>query len=242
MEQIDTKKPVEDRLEAMLEKLKADPLKVTPETVASLWEPAREAWEAYCRSMDNYDRDLKERQAVLDRQGQELDEQIRGLEKKIKAMEEKSRDVASRGDLDAAAKADEEAEGLRSQKATARRKRRIATSTELRGDADLFETIKKAKAEYDSSFTLCQGAVREAIGIVKEWVEHFEKLEKDVRWATNRGPGDGGYTAKRWDAIDRAFNKEYYDKLAEQDAKRREKEKAEQAHREAVRSGRYLAI
>ena len=42
MEQNSTKKAVEQRLEAMLENMKATPMRVTPETVSAFWDPARE--------------------------------------------------------------------------------------------------------------------------------------------------------------------------------------------------------
>ena len=227
MEQNSTKQSVEQCLEDMLEKLKADPLKVTAEGVSAFWGPAKEAFSAYIDSMDRFDADLKARQAVLDQQGQTLDVQIQDLEMKIKNIEATSRDAASRGNLDAAATADEEAEDLRRQMSTARRKRRIANGTELRGDERLYTAIKEAKAGYDASFALCQGAVREAIEIVREWRENFEALEKTTKFEALRGPGDAGATEKRWLKIDKNFRREHYQQLEEQAAIQRAQEKAE---------------
>lgn len=231
MEQNDTKKTVEQRLEDMLEKLKVDPLKVTPDAVLALWTPAQEALAAYDAALGNYEQDLRNRQAELDRQGQVLDGQIRDLEKKITALESQRREAASRGDLDGAATADEEAEDLRRQVTVARRKKRIADSTELRGDADLYAAIQEKQAAYTATLNLCGEYVREAVVTVKEWKECFEKLERETRWSTGRGPGDG-HTTKRWETIDRAYNKEFYEQLAaETEAARKEREEAEEMKR-----------
>lgn len=238
MEQVSTKEAVENRLKDMLDQFKSTPLAVTPESVTAFWEPAREAYSAYIGAMDAYDADLKERQTVLDRQGQALDAQIKDQEKKITALESQSREAASRGDLDGAATADEQAEDLRRQVTVARRKRRIASSTELRGDGGLYAAVQEKQAAYTETLDLCRQYVRKAVATVEEWKKQFEGLEQATRWAASRGPGDAGATEKRWLKIDKNFRREFWQKIEEQAAIQRAQAKVEQARREAVQSGR----
>ena len=144
---------VEKALEAKLEAMKADPCKITPEALETLLEPAREANTVLNEAMAAYEGDLATRRAALDKQAENLDAKIKTLKAQISALESQSREAASRGDLDAAANLDEQAEGLRKQLSTASRKRRIATSTTcynvelsklLIGDNDLNQTIRSA--------------------------------------------------------------------------------------------------
>lgn len=201
-------------------------LDITPECISALWEPAREAFNNYHAAMDAYEADLKSRQNALDQQAQQLDKDVRRLGAQIKSLEAKSRDAASRGDLNAAAEADEQADELRQQAATARRKRRIANAAELRGDSALYERCKAAQVAYETAFAACQAEVRAAVAEVHDWRERLECLEKEVRNIPDRGPGDAGYTDKRWKRIDRNFRRDYYAQIEAQ--AEREKQNAQE--------------
>ena len=228
----EAKKEMEQRLEDMLETLKSNILAATPEDIAAFWEPARAAFDAYHSTMARFEEDLKKRQTVLDQQAQQLDKHIRELGTQIKSLETKGREAASRGDLDAAAQADEQAEALRQQAAAARRKRRIATSTELRGDPALYEAVEKARGEYSDAFSACQAAVREAVAVIAEWERHFQELHEQVRHEKDRGPADAGYTDKRWMKIDKNFRREVYQKIeAEAERVKREEREREEFKR-----------
>ena len=130
-------KSTKTTLKTALDAIREHPAELTAEQLAAIWDPAREALVTYIGAMDAYDADLAVRRAVLDGQAAELAAQLTEFEARIAQLEGESREAASRGDLDAAAEADEKAEALRKQAATARRKRRIASSAELRGDAEL---------------------------------------------------------------------------------------------------------
>lgn len=114
---------VEKALEARLEAMKAHPCKITPEAMEAMLDPAREANTALNEAMRAYENDLDTRRAALDKQASDLDAKIKTLKAQISALESQSREAASRGDLDAAADLDEQAEGLRKQLSTASRKR-----------------------------------------------------------------------------------------------------------------------
>ena len=234
MEQNNTKQTVERRLEAALEQLKVAPLSATAEQIDALWGPAREAYRAYIAAMDAFDADLKERQNILDQQGRALDAQVRALEMEIKTLEDRGREAASRGDLDTAAQLDERSEDLQKQVATARRKRRLADGAALRGDAGNFAAIQEKQAAYTATLSLCGEYVREAVAAVREWQEHFARLERETRWAANRGPAVAGVVEKRWLEIDKNFRREFYQQLEAQAAVAQAEEKAEQALREVA--------
>ena len=228
------------QFEDVLEAMKGAPLAVTPEAVAAFWGPARAAHRAFVEAMDAYDADLKARQAVLDGQAKSLDGQITDLETRACQLECESRDADSSGDLDAAAAADEQAETLRKQAATARRKRRIATSAGLKGDPTRFEAVQAAESAYIEICRRCLDYVREAVALTAEWAKGFDALAEAARRETGRGPKLCGYDAKRRESIDRTARPEYYARVEAQAAADRERQQAEQARREAIESGRLV--
>lgn len=198
-------KSTENYLKTALNAIREHPADLTAEQIAALWDPAREALDVYVAAMDAYDADLAARRAVLEGQATQLDAQLAELEKQIAALESESREAASRGDLDAAAEADEKAEALRKKAATARRKRRIATAAELRGDAALYERIVATRAAYGTTYDLCAAAAREAAGIVSSWAKRAAELERTAKLSALRGPVECGADAKRFDRISASF-------------------------------------
>lgn len=229
-------------LEEALEAFKTEPLAVTPDAVDALWGPARRARDAWLKSLTDYENDLKSRQGVLDQQAQALDAQISQLNQQIAALESRSREAASRGDLDTAAQADEEAEGLRRQAAAASRKRRIASSTELQGDGDLFAAIRRQRAAYDAAFDLCKGYVIQAVAVIDEWKTDLEALEKQTRWTASRGPVCNSYDVKRWEAIDRNFNRDDYQNRETRQTAELARKQAGQDRRKAIADGRLVIV
>lgn len=231
----ETKNTIEKALEHRLEAMKANPCGITPEAMESLLDLAREANTALNEAMAAYENDLTTRRAALDKQAADLDAKIETLKGQINALESQSREAASRGDLDAAADLDEQAEGLRKQLSTASRKRRIASSTELQGDADLFKAIKAAKAAYEGAEATGQKYVQEARAVVDNWVAFFKQLQEKTKFVGRYGPHMDG---SRYEKIDRHFNAAFYDKMAEK-AKAEEQERkdaweAEKARRRSV--------
>ena len=231
---------VEKALEAKLEAMKADPCKITPEALETLLEPAREANTVLNEAMAAYEGDLATRRAALDKQAENLDAKIKTLKAQISALESQSREAASRGDLDAAANLDEQAEGLRKQLSTASRKRRIATSTELQGDADLFKAIKAAKAAYEEAKATGQKYVQEARTVVDEWAAFFKQLQDKTKFVGRYGPHMDG---SRYEKIDHHFNAEFYARMAEkqaaEDQEQKEAWEAEKARRRSM--GNFFA-
>ena len=226
---------VEKALEARLEAMKAHPCKITPEAMEAILDPAREANTALNEAMRAYENDLDTRRAALDKQAADLDAKIKTLKAQISALESQSREAASRGDLDAAADLDEQAEGLRKQLSTASRKRRIASSTELQGDADLFKAIKAAKASYEGAEAAGQKYVQEARAVVDEWAAFFKQLQEKTKFVGRYGPHMDG---SRYEKIDHHFNAEFYAKAEEmakaQEQERQEAWEAEKARRRAM--------
>ncbi len=219
------KNDIEQVLTSKLEALKADPCKITAQAVADLWGPAREAKVAASATMTIYEQDVATRKAELDKLAAELDEQIKTLKAEVSTLEGQSREAASRGDLDAAAEADEKAEAMQKQLATATRKRRILSSTELKGDTTLFEKVQEAKKDFESTVEVCRGYVQEAVSLIETWAKYFSDLQKKTKWETTHSPSFDTYT---FDRVDRHYNAEYYARL-----EREKKEKAEQAAAEA---------
>lgn len=198
-------KSTENYLKTALNAIREHPADLTAEQIAALWDPAREALDVYVAAMDAYDADLAARRAVLEGQATQLDAQLAELEKQIAALESESREAASRGDLDAAAEADEQADNLRKQAATLHRKRRIASSAELRGDRGLYEKLTAARASYDTTYQLCAVAAREAADYVRDLSERLERLTRTAQLSAGRGPQICGADRKRAAAIDAAF-------------------------------------
>lgn len=235
------KTTIEQILEQRLEAMKADPCKITPEAMEAMLAPAREANTALNEAMAAYENDLDTRRAALDKQAADLDAKIKTLKAQISTLESQSREAASRGDLDAAADLDEQAEGLRKQLSTASRKRRIASSTELQGDADLFKAIKAAKAAYEGAEATGQKYVQEARAVVDEWAEFFKKLQENTKFVGRYGPHMDG---RRYEKIDHHFNAEFYAKMEEkakaEERERKEAWEAEKARRRAM--GNFFAL
>ena len=231
---------IEKALEAKLEAMKAAPCKITPEAMEAMLDPAREANTALNEAMAAYENDLDTRRAVLDKQAEDLDAKIKTLKAQISTLESQSREAASRGDLDAAVDLDEKAESLRKQLSTASRKRRIATSTELKGDADLFKAITTAKKAYEEAEAIGQKYVRAAKAVVDEWAEFFKKLQANTKFVGRYGPHMDG---RRFDQIDHHFNAEFYARMAEkqeaEDQERKEAWEAEKARRRSM--GNFFA-
>ena len=229
------KAPIEQALEQRLEAMKADPCKITPVALETLLAPARKANTALNEAMAAYENDLTTRRAALDKQAAGLDAKIKTLKTQINALESQSREAASRGDLDAAADLDEKAEALRKQLSTANRKRRIATSTELKGDADLFKAITVAKKAYEEAEATGQKYVQEARAVVDEWAKFFEQLQDKAQFVGRYGPHMDG---SRYEKIDHHFNAEFYARMAEKQAaeeqERKEAWEAEKARRRAM--------
>lgn len=225
----------EETLEQRLEAMRGNPCKITPEALETLLDPAREANTALNEAMAAYENDLTTRRAALDKQAADLDAKIETLKGQINALESQSREAASRGDLDAAADLDEQAEGLRKQLSTAIRKRRIASSTELQGDADLFKAIKAAKAAYEGAEATGQKYVQEARAVVDEWAAFFKQLQEKTKFVGRYGPHMDG---SRYEKIDHHFNAELYARMAEKQAaeeqERKEAWEAEKARRRAM--------
>lgn len=215
---------IEQDFEQRLETMKANPCKITPEVLETFWEPAREANAALNEAMTAYENDLTTRRAALDKQAKELDAKMKYLKGRINALESQSREAASRGDLDAAADLDEKAESLRKQLSTATRKRRIATSTDLKGDADLFKAISAAKRTYEEAAEAGREYIQEALAVVAEWAKFFEQLQDKTKFAGRYGPN---MDSRRYEKIDHHFNAEFYSKIAE-------KAKAEEQERKAA--------
>ena len=222
------KESTKEILEKKLEEMKANPCKITAESVADIWEPARTASAEASAAMEAYDRDLETRRANLDRQAAELDEQIGALKAEISTLETESRDAASRGNLDAAAEADEKAERLRKQLSTATRKRRIANRAELQGTPELFQKVRKAKQTYDEMAALCGQYVVEAQGVIEAQQKAFEALSRNTRFA-NRSPY---FDTRRYEKIDHHFNADAYAHMAEkEEAARSAQEEADELER-----------
>lgn len=198
-------KNTQDYLKTTLNAIREHPGDLTPEQLSGLWSPAREARDVYVAAIDAYDADLAARRAVLEGQATQLDAQLAELEKQIAALESESREAASRGDLDAAAEAGEQADNLRKQAATLHRKRRIASSAELRGDRGLYEKLTAARASYDTTYQLCAVAAREAADDVRDLSERLERLTRTAQLSAGRGPQVCGADRKRAAAIDAAF-------------------------------------
>lgn len=236
----EAKNTIEQALEARLEAMKTNPCKITPEAMEAMLDPAREANTALNEAMAAYENDLARRQAVLDQQAAELDEKIKTLKAQISALESQSREAASRGNLDAAADLDEKAEVLRKQLSTASRKRRIATSTELKGDADLFKAITAAKKAYEEAEATGQKYIQEARAVVDEWAALFKQLQEKTKSVGRYGPHMDGC---RYERIDHHFNAEFYAKMAErakaQEQERKESWETEKARRRAM--GNFFA-
>ena len=234
------KERTKESLEKKLEEMKANPCEITPEAMESLLEPAREANAALNVAMDAYERDLDARRTALDKQAADLDGKIKTLKADIEALEDQSREAASRGDLDAAAELDEKAEALRKQLSTASRKRRIATSTELQGDAALFNAIKEAKNACEEAVATGREYVMEARAVVKKWAEFFEQLQKQTETAGRYGHK---MDYRRFEKIDQHFNAKLYAKLREKaEAEEREREAAWEAEKARRRSmGNFYA-
>lgn len=237
----ETKNTIEQALEQRLEAMKADPCKITPAALETLLDPAREANTALNEAMAAYENDLTTRRATLDKQAADLDAKIETLKGQINALESQSREAASRGDLDAAADLDEKAEGLRKQLSTASRKRRIASSTELQGDADLFKAISAAKRAYEAAEETGQQYVLEAKAVVDEWAKFFEQLQDKTRLVGRYGPHMDG---SRYERIDHHFNAKFYERInAQAEADRKEREEAWEAEKARRRSmGNFCAL
>lgn len=229
-------KDLADKFEAM----KADPCKITPEAMEAMLDPAREANTALNEAMAAYENDLDTRRAALDKQAADLDATIKTLKTQIKALESQSREAASRGDLDTAADLDEKAESLRKQLATTNRKRRIASSTELKGDADLFKAITAAKKAYEKAEATGQKYVQETRAVVDEWAAFFKHLQDKTKFVGRYGPHMDG---SRYEKIDHHFNAEFYARMAEkqaaEDQERKEAWEAEKARRRSM--GNFFA-
>lgn len=218
-----------DDLAKKLAAFKADPLTLSKEAILDLWAPAREAAQAVDTAMAAFDSDLKRRRDALDQQAAALDVQIADLKTQVQQLESSSRDSASLGDLDAAAEADEQAEGLRKQLSVVQRKRRIAASSELKGDPALFQQIEDARKEFTEVRESCEKAVREASGLVKELHAHFKKLE-DVTWKSyDYGPF---YNDRQRNRIEHTFHADFYRQLAEKE--KADRERAEQERQVTV--------
>lgn len=231
----ETKNTIEQLLEQRLEAMKADPCKITPEAMEAMLAPAREANTALNEAMAAYENDLTTRRAALDKQAADLDAKIETLKGQINALESQSREAVSRGDLDAAADLDEKAEGLRKQLTTASRKRRIATSTELQGDAALFKAVTAAKKAYEEAEVTGQKYVQESRAVVDEWAKFFEQLQEKTKFVGRYGPHMDG---SRYDRIDHHFRAKFYKEMEErakaQEQERKEAWEAETARRRAM--------
>lgn len=220
---------LEQILSQRVEAMKADPCGITQEAVESLWEPVREASKAVSAAMDTYEADLNTRRAALDKQAAELNAEIERIKGEIVALEDQSREAASRGDLDTAAELDEKAEELRKRLSAASRKRRIATGAKLKGDAQLFAAVKAARGDYENAAELCRKRVAEAVAIIAQWAEHFEKLAQKTDRIPNYCPR---MDDRRFEKLDKCFNAELYAKIQAQAEKdRREREEAWEAEK-----------
>lgn len=235
-----TTKAIPEAVKKTLEAMKADPCGITLEAMESLLAPAREAHTTLNEAMAAYENDLTTRRAALDKQAADLDAKIDTLKGQINVLESQSREAASRGDLDAAADLDEKAESLRKQLSTASRKRRIATSTELKGDADLFKAITTAKKAYEEAEAAGQKYVQEARAVVDEWAAFFKQLQDKTKFVGRYGPHMDG---SRYEKIDHHFNAEFYARMAEkqaaEDQERKEAWEAEKARRRSM--GNFFA-
>lgn len=185
--------------------------------------------------MAAYDRDLDTRRAALDQQAEDLDAKIKGFKAQIADLEDRSRTAASRGDLDTATDLDEQAEQLRKQLSIANRKRRIASSTELKGGPTIYKSVAEAERAYLEAEKIGHEYIREARAVVAQWLEFFEELSKKSKFAGRYGPN---MDARRYERIDHHFNAEFYARVAEKqkadEQERKEAWEAEKARRRAT--------
>lgn len=198
-------KSTQDYLKNTLNTIREHPGDLRAEQIAEIWNPARKALDVYRAALGEYEVDLEVRRAVLEQQAEALDAQLAELEWKIAALESKSREAASRGDLDAAAESDEAADSLRHKAAAIRRKRRIASSAELKGDKGLYDQIVASRAAYAGTYEMCATAAREAADCVRDLSERLEKLARTAQLSAGRGPQICGADRMRAAAIDAAF-------------------------------------
>ena len=199
-------KTTKQRLDAVLSDIRKDPTGVTAEQLAGLWTPARETLNAYVAALDAHDADLAARKYVLEQQAEALDAKLAGLERQITQLEAESRQAASRGDLNAAAASDEQADALRKQAATAQRKRRIASSAELRGDSGLYSRILDAKRAYNETYAECQAAAYEAASLISGWSKLAAELERAAKRSAMCGPVQCAADVKRFAAIESSLD------------------------------------
>lgn len=192
--------------EALMEKIKGDPAGTTYDTIMELWKPAKDAARDIMEAVKEYEADQAKRRAELDAQAAEIDKRIDALQVKINAAENRSRTAASRGDLDTAAAEEEKAEELEKAASLLKRKRRIATSAELKGDPVIYGKIREAQNRRQIADEVCQRYVIEAVDLAEKWEWQFKELHRRSVLAMQRGSALPSYEAERVDKVVEHFN------------------------------------
>lgn len=192
--------------EALMEKIKGDPAGTTYDTIMELWKPAKDAARDIMEAVKEYEADQAKRRAELDAQAAEIDKRIDALQVKINAAENRSRTAASRGDLDTAAAEEEKAEELEKAASLLKRKRRIATSAELKGDPVIYGKIREAQNRRQIADEVCHRYVIEAVDLAEKWAWQFKELHRRAVNAIQRGSALPSYEAERVDKVVEHFN------------------------------------
>lgn len=192
--------------EALMEKIKSKPAEVTYDIIMELWKPAKEAARDIMKGVEEYEADQAKRRAELDAQAAEIDKRIDALQVKINAAENRCRTAASRGNLDTAAAEEEKAEELKKAVSLLKRKRRIASSAELKGDPVIYGKIREAQNRRQIADEVCHQYVIKAVDLAEKWEWQFKELHRRAVNAMQRGSALPSYEAERVDKVVEHFN------------------------------------
>lgn len=176
-----------------LDGLRADIFKATPDDLQAIYKPQQAAYDAIMKAVEDYWQDLARRRAAIDRQAQALDEQIEETAAALDDLENQARTAASNMDLDTAADYEAQAEPVRAELDTLRRKRKVIDSAELKGDPEIYQRLTDAQERLAIVQPICDDYAAQGRSFIQDAWSRIRTLHDKAAYIV--GPSLGNPTA-----------------------------------------------
>ena len=147
------------------------------EDFTTILKPAQLAGAAVMKAVEDYHADLARRKVALDKQAAALDEKLEEIAAQLDELEDKTRNAASIMDLDTAAQYEEQAEPIRKELETLRRKRKVVDGSELRGDPEIYQRLQDAQERLSIARTVCFEYRATARDYIRDALFNLKELE-----------------------------------------------------------------
>jgi len=150
-----------------------------------------------------YFADLESRKAILTEQGDKIAEELHQLTTKREKMAADITDLSSRGMIDEAADLIADIEELNATISTMERKQKLISTTELKGDPELYKAAKAAQEAAEAERVPYITNIDALDKIVDAERERLESVSRELRFARDRNPAR--YAAAAFEKVNRHF-------------------------------------